>query len=744
MDVFAEGLRALEIHRGNYNLEGPSPTQLKLLWWEFPPEHWTALRDGSRMNFLKLPVPNIQPNATMDEEQLRVGADFVNELLDLKVLGRLEGEEDLEILLNAPLFIVPKEGQEGQWRVIADMLRGGQNMCIGNDPVILPRISHIVDLMYEGGFSAVVDASKFFYQFPTHPEDQKYLGMLHPVTNVLYAYKGLPMGAATSPGLACRYGLSFLRALKARFEVFQGKGEANCWWTGFTEKGFDPALGYGFTLQSDDGPAVLIWVWVDDFLIHGPTEEKVSRALTIFLDAALDCGLLCHPKKLTPPSQVVKYCGFLLDSREIPCLRIPVAKRERALAMVDYLIDSSLSRKFSRLALSVIAGTLQSLVEATPRNMGHTKLRRFYSAVRPEGLGSGAEPYYTLAIINDAIRQDLHWWHACLIEGKGRFARSKASATLVPMWGDGSGTGTGGTFTVPDGPLRMWKGKWSPVVYRFSSNWKELMTLKLSLLHVLKEAPHSVQGVTLFYFTDNSSVYWICISGSSPSPELQKLMEEIRALELKLQCMLQSIHVPGYLLVDAGPDGLSRGIWMTSLQNNIDPSVLTGAIFEPLPYDPDLVKHYLARTPLLGLRPPQNGWEPRDWAKPWHASSCFDKCTAWFPPPELARQVIVFALEAWSERPLTTSFIFFVPRVVPAFWYGLSRHVHEIGTIYPHQTPLPYPPTVPIPVIVLYICTHERSLPTKDRLARVALPSNARWHKSEAASVRGLPPRPLG
>ena len=155
---------------------------------------------------------------------------------------------------------------------------------------------------------------------------------------------------------------------------------------------------------------------------------------------------------------MVKYCGFLLDSRVIPCLRIPVSKRERALAMVDYLVESPITRKFSQLALSVIAGTLQSLVEATPRNMGRTKLRRFYSTVWPEGLGSGAEPYYTLASVNHAIRQDLLWWHACLLKGKRCFARSKASATLVPMWGDGSGTGMGGTFTAPDGPLCMWKG----------------------------------------------------------------------------------------------------------------------------------------------------------------------------------------------------------------------------------------------------------------------------------------------
>jgi hypothetical protein len=238
-------------------------------------------------------------------------------------------------------------------------------------------------------------------------------------------------------------------------------------------------------------------------------------------------------------------------------------------------------------------------------------------------------------------------------------------------------------------------------------------------------------------------VYWISASGSSPSPELHKLIEEIRALELELGCTLQVIHVPGYLMIDHGDDDLSCGIWMTTLQDLTDPQVLTAAIFEPLPYDPGLVYHYLARLTQYGIPSSVTRWEYRDWTVPWNASSCFDICTVWFPPPEIARQVITFCLETWSERPLTTSFLFFVPRVVPAFWWGLSRHVHELATLYPHKTPLPRPPLVPIPVVVLYVSPHTRTLPTKDRLARVALPANAAWHKREAASVRGLSPRPI-
>jgi hypothetical protein len=79
----------------------------------------------------------------------------------------------------------------------------------------------------------------------------------------------------------------------------------NCWWTGFSETAFEPGLGYGFVLTARDGPAVKMWVWVDDFLIHGPTNTKTLEALNYFLDTTVDIGMLCHPKKLTPPAQVV-------------------------------------------------------------------------------------------------------------------------------------------------------------------------------------------------------------------------------------------------------------------------------------------------------------------------------------------------------------------------------------------------------------------------------------------------------
>jgi hypothetical protein len=586
----------------------------------------------------------------MDANMTKAAADFVDELLSLGVVREIETGRS--ILSNAPLFVVPKEGQEGQWRVIADMLRGGQNACVGQDPVFMPRVSHILDQMYTGGYSAVVDLSKFFYNFPTHADDRPYLGLLHPISGKLYCYYGLPMGAGNSPALACRFGLAFVRMLKERFSEFQGQSKANCYWTGFSPAGFDPKLGYGYVLFGRDGGSVHIWVWVDDFLIHGPTYDKTARALTFFLDLAVECGFLFHPKKLITPRQIVKYCGFLFDTRSIPCLRIPVPKRERALAICEYLLDAPPAKNWSRLSLAVAAGVLESLSEATPRRLGHTHLRHFHSLVHPPGIGTGADPYFTCTLLSDTVRRELAWWKDFLLLGNGRIVRLHNAATLVPTFGDGSGTGTGGTFKLPnDVKLQMWKG---------------------------------------------------------------------------------------LVLIEQGTDGLSRGVWMSSCQHLASEDQLTKSIFDPLPFDLILVNRYTSQ-----LHHDDRPWTYYHWDQPWKTRDCLGRFTVWFPPPELARQVLSFVLNAWMECPQITSGLFFVPRVLETTWRSMSRFLVEIDLIFPHKETLRSPPVLPIPIVVLYLAPHQRSLASPKRLERPADPPFSHWHRKQATHMRGLPGRLL-
>jgi hypothetical protein len=72
------------------------------------------------MNFLNTPQAGLQPNTPMDDDQRVVAGSFNNEHLNLGITGL--APEGRPTLLNAPLFVIAKEGQPGEWHVISDML----------------------------------------------------------------------------------------------------------------------------------------------------------------------------------------------------------------------------------------------------------------------------------------------------------------------------------------------------------------------------------------------------------------------------------------------------------------------------------------------------------------------------------------------------------------------------------------------------------------------------------------------
>ena len=116
----------------------------------------------------------------MTDEQLAIAHQFVDELIALGVYERVPPGS--AILNNCPLFLVPKPGQPGQWRCIANMKDGGQNeVCVG-DPVHLSQPQDILPHSIPGDISTVIDASKFFHMFRTEAAERKYMGLIHPTT----------------------------------------------------------------------------------------------------------------------------------------------------------------------------------------------------------------------------------------------------------------------------------------------------------------------------------------------------------------------------------------------------------------------------------------------------------------------------------------------------------------------------------------------------------------------------------
>jgi hypothetical protein len=196
-------------------------------------------------------------------------------------------------------------------------------------------------------------------------------------------------------------------------------------------------------------------------------------------------------------------------------------------------------------------------------------------------------------------------------------------------------------------------------------------------------------------------------------------------------------------MIDQGTDGLSRGVWVTPMNQQpwTGPGTFTSAVFAPLTPDADLVEYIKHEFSIPGP------WRYQPWDVVWDGRDLFGELSVWFPPPELARQCLSFHLETWVEQPYITSGLFFVPRTLSGFWHGLSRHVVELCELKPTEFPFQFPPLLPIPIVVLYIPPFVPTLPdTCSSTIRMDAPPSAklvRWHKEQAELMRGLPPRDL-
>jgi len=160
-------------------------------------------------------------------------------------------------------------------------------------------------------------------------------------------------------------------------------------------------------------------------------------------------GLICQPVKTSAPAQNQKYCGFIYDTRRSPVLRIPANKVLCCLSSAQLLLKRPRNHQLSRLSLAVVTGVLQSIVEATPQHAGQSHLRSLYDNLyRMEEVGhlEGQEKYYTTVSLSIPSTTGLNWWALHLAVHPGATTcRAFTDSGLTIKWGDGSGTGTGGT-----------------------------------------------------------------------------------------------------------------------------------------------------------------------------------------------------------------------------------------------------------------------------------------------------------
>jgi hypothetical protein len=191
----------------------------------------------------------------------------------------------------------------------------------------------------------------------------------------------------------------------------------------------------------------------------------------------------------------------------------------------------------------------------------------------------------------------------------------------------------------------------------------------------VQQAETDIRGVTFFFFTDNSTTYFIMASGSSTAPGLHDMVRRITLLSIEIGFKLEVVHVPGTTLITQCTDGLSRGIWASILHDRPSQQRILTELFAPAPYATDIGQWALNQAGL----DPSTPIHYRDWQLPHLPTEIFDVLTFWTPAPEVAAQLIVAILQLYAERPLTPSALFLIPRVLQKRWSNLSRHIIDLG-----------------------------------------------------------------
>jgi hypothetical protein len=146
-----------------------------------------------------------------------------------------------------------------------------------------------------------------------------------------------------------------------------------------------------------------------------------------------------------------------------------------------------------------------------------------------------------------------------------------------------------------------------------------------------------LRQATLFYFTDNLVTYYIVSSGSSGSPELQKLIRRLKSLKLELSIRLEVVHIPDTHMIDQWTDGLSRGIRLAGGQFKCSPGKEVLHIFEGVPLTLGSASWTLAAARSVCQHAHiqvMDSTQHRDFCE---LCGC---ATLWFPAPEWAHQLL--------------------------------------------------------------------------------------------------------
>ena len=278
---------------------------------------------------------------------------------------------------------------------------------------------------------------------------------------------------------------------------------------------------------------------LDDFLILEKDKANGKRKLDRFVTMCAEIGIPIAPEKTFPPSQVLTFLGYELDSQHME-IRLPLDK----LTKCRHLIETCLKKQKIQLRdLQSIIGTLNFACGAVVP--GRPFLRRLIN------LTVGVNKPFHYIRITAQVRDDLNTWLSFLSSHNGKSLLLPERWLLSPnisLFTDASGTLGYGAVLGP----RWFYGRWNETWKGQSITLLEFYPIALAVQIWAEEFANKC----ICFHTDNEALVEILNTQTSKDVRIMHLLGGMVLTCLKGNILFRAKHIPGKSNILA--DALSR------------------------------------------------------------------------------------------------------------------------------------------------------------------------------------------
>lgn len=301
--------------------------------------------------------------------------------------------------VSAPFAIDKKHAPgEEEKRLILNLRN--VNMWVRTEHFALPSLGRVLPYLRKGQWACVIDLKGAYNHLPLSEETKRWLGVRNGET--FYQCQALPFGLNCAPREWQRLMTPILNALRS--------------------------LG------------ALVWVYLDDWLLIGPTEVRTRELAQALVDLLTKLGIQIAPSKGNlQPQQVVIYLGFAIDLWH-GRLTVPPHKLKSVTRRLKELLRRPCLTPRS---LSSAVGTVRALSVAVPhvRLLTDTLVANLSVAQRFGWETERTLPPETLKQVESTLAELQQW-------------QGRAFDLQLPersVWSDASGAGWGATLSLVGG-----------------------------------------------------------------------------------------------------------------------------------------------------------------------------------------------------------------------------------------------------------------------------------------------------